>query len=72
MLLCCCAATLGTWRHRETFVKTEAHSDTVRSLDFNPNKQYNLVTCGDDGTVKFWDTRALKSPLLYMASYAPL
>jgi WD40 repeat protein len=26
-------------------------------MDFNPNKQYYFASCGDDGKVKFWDTR---------------
>ena len=35
----------------------------IRSLDFNPNKQYLLATAGDDGMVVVWDTRETKSPL---------
>ncbi|KAG8124226.1 hypothetical protein E2320_019516 [Naja naja] len=34
-----------------------AHGQLVRDLDFNPNKQYYLASCGDDCKVKFWDTR---------------
>ena len=55
---------------RETFIKHDAHHGNIRSLDFNPNKQYNLVTCGDDGVIKFWDTRNLEKPLLYMAAHS--
>jgi len=29
----------------------------VRDIDFNPNKQYYLASCGDDCKTKFWDTR---------------
>jgi len=29
----------------------------VRSLDFNPNKQYFLASGGDDGSVSVWDCR---------------
>ena len=35
----------------------------IRSLDFNPNKQYLLATAGDDGMVVVWDTRETKAPL---------
>ena len=35
-----------------------------RSIDFNPNKQYQLATAGDDGSVRFWDIRqASKGPV---------
>ena len=34
----------------QTFCIEKAHSNvTVRNLDFNPNKQYNMLSCGDDG-----------------------
>ncbi|XP_012582832.1 PREDICTED: protein TSSC1, partial [Condylura cristata] len=36
-----------------------AHGQLVRDLDFNPNKQYCLASCGDDCKVKFWDTRSV-------------
>ena len=45
------------------FVLENAHKDTVRDLDFNPNKQYTMLSCGDDCQVKFWDVRELKSPI---------
>ena len=32
-------------------------SFNFRSIDFNPNKQYQLATAGDDGAVRFWDIR---------------
>lgn len=34
-----------------------ASSAATRDMDFNPNKQYYLATCGDDCRVKFWDIR---------------
>ena len=46
-----------------------AHTGGVRTVDFNPNKQYHTVTGGDDGLVKFWDTRNRGSPLLAMANH---
>jgi len=41
-----------------------AHIDPIRDLDFNPNRQYYMVTCGDDGFTKFWDIRNLQNPVL--------
>jgi len=35
----------------------ECFSTIIRSIDFNPNKQYQLATAGDDGAVRFWDIR---------------
>lgn len=34
-----------------------AHNQPIRDLDFNPNRQYYMATCGDDGCTKFWDVR---------------
>lgn len=45
-----------------------AHADTVRDLDFNPNAQYHLVSCGDDCEYKFWDVRNCKVPAVVMRS----
>lgn len=40
-----------------------AHSQLVRDMDFNLNKQYYMVTCGDDGFVKIWDFRQPSAPV---------
>lgn len=40
-----------------------AHKFQVRDVDFNPNKQYFMATCGDDCAVRFWDVRNHKEPL---------
>jgi len=40
-----------------------AHSQHVRDLDFNPNKQYFMATCGDDCHVRFWDVRDSTKPV---------
>uniref|UniRef100_A0A8C8F982 EIPR1-like beta-propeller domain-containing protein n=1 Tax=Oncorhynchus tshawytscha TaxID=74940 RepID=A0A8C8F982_ONCTS len=40
-----------------------AHGQLVRDLDFNPNKQYYLASCGDDCKVKFWDVRNINEPV---------
>eukprot|EP00794_Sanderia_malayensis_P016871 gene16871-18576_t len=49
---------------RQTFTIENAHSQTVRDLDFNPNKQYYMVSCSDDCTTKFWDIRNSDTPLM--------
>ena len=41
-----------------------AHSQIIRDLDFNANRQYFLSTCGDDGYMKFWDIRSPAEPVL--------
>ncbi|KAI4481675.1 PREDICTED: protein TSSC1 [Polistes canadensis] len=43
---------------------TSAHSQIIRDLDFNVNRQYFLSTCGDDGYMKFWDIRVPTEPVL--------
>lgn len=40
-----------------------AHGQLVRDLDFNPNRQYYLASCGDDCKVKFWDVRSVQEPI---------
>jgi len=35
----------------------KAHNFQIRDVDFNPNKQYYLATCGDDCITRFWDFR---------------
>lgn len=49
---------------KQVWMIENTHSPIVRDLDFNPNKQYYLATCGDDGVVKFWDIRNNSKPLL--------
>ncbi|XP_002154835.2 EARP-interacting protein homolog [Hydra vulgaris] len=52
------------------FTIEDAHSQTVRDMDFNPNKQYYLVSCSDDCKVKFWDTRNTHSPLMIRTDHS--
>ncbi|RWS13741.1 protein TSSC1-like protein [Dinothrombium tinctorium] len=47
-----------------------AHSQLVRDLDFNPNAQYYIATCGDDCQYKFWDVRNPSSPALTMYNHS--
>ena len=46
-----------------SFQIDNAHSQLVRDVDFNPNKQYYMATCGDDCLVKFWDVRDTTAPV---------
>lgn len=46
-----------------TWTIDNAHCQLVRDVDFNPNKQYYLATCGDDGCSKFWDSRDTSEPI---------
>lgn len=39
------------------------HSQLLRDIDYNLNKQYHLATCGDDGLVKIWDFRQTTHPV---------
>ncbi|KAH0534316.1 EARP-interacting protein homolog [Cotesia glomerata] len=48
----------------EAWTILNAHSQIVRDLDFNVNKQYILSTCGDDGYMKFWDIRSTNEPII--------
>jgi len=47
----------------ESFQIDSAHLPTVRHIDFNPNVQYTMATCGDDGRVALWDSRKCSQPL---------
>lgn len=49
--------------HSQIYCIESAHGQLVRDLDFNPNKQYYLASCGDDCRVKFWDTRNVTEPV---------
>ncbi|GLH09647.1 Probable histone-binding protein Caf1 [Gryllus bimaculatus] len=47
-----------------------AHCQLVRDVDFNPNKQYYLATCGDDGCSKFWDSRDPSEPIAVRSDHS--
>ena len=36
---------------------SDAHTQRVRGVDYNPNKPYVVLSCGDDYAIKFWDMR---------------
>uniref|UniRef100_A0A1I8H6G9 WD_REPEATS_REGION domain-containing protein n=2 Tax=Macrostomum lignano TaxID=282301 RepID=A0A1I8H6G9_9PLAT len=40
-----------------------AHNGQARCVDYNPNKQYYLASSGDDGAIRFWDTRQPSNPV---------
>ena len=42
----------------------------TRQLDFNQNKPYDIATCGDDCTVKIWDTRNTSSSLRVLGDHS--
>lgn len=54
----------------QTYVIENAHGQLVRDIDFNPNKQYYLVSCGDDCKVKFWDIRNVTEPLKVLSDHS--
>uniref|UniRef100_A0A1B6D331 EIPR1-like beta-propeller domain-containing protein n=1 Tax=Clastoptera arizonana TaxID=38151 RepID=A0A1B6D331_9HEMI len=43
--------------NKQVWMIENAHTQLVRDLDFNPNRQYYLGTCGDDACSRFWDVR---------------
>ncbi|XP_067678479.1 EARP and GARP complex-interacting protein 1-like [Haliotis asinina] len=55
---------------KQVYHMENAHAQLVRDLDFNPNKQYYMATCGDDCKVKFWDTRNTTEPLMVFSEHS--
>ncbi|KAK7019432.1 Protein tssc1, partial [Halocaridina rubra] len=47
-----------------------AHVQLVRDLDFNPNMQYYMATCGDDCKTKFWDIRNTQQPMKELSDHS--
>ena len=65
-------STIQGWDLRSgqsSFLVARAHDLAVRSVDFNPNRQYYMATGGDDGTVRFWDIRASSHPLAELSEH---
>jgi WD40 repeat protein len=50
--------------------QTHYHTTPCRDLDFNPNKQYYMATCGDDGYSRFWDVRNPSEPAVARADHS--
>eukprot|EP00049_Salpingoeca_infusionum_P003328 m.65637 g.65637 ORF g.65637 m.65637 type:complete len:399 (-) comp12066_c0_seq2:866-2062(-) len=42
---------------KEVYSIPHAHTQTVRAIHVNPNKQYTIITGGQDGYIRVWDTR---------------
>merc|ERR1711972_591964 len=40
-----------------------AHLFGTRDVDYNPNVPYQVLTCGEDATLRFWDLRKLDKHL---------
>uniref|UniRef100_A0A5F4WA48 EARP and GARP complex-interacting protein 1 n=1 Tax=Callithrix jacchus TaxID=9483 RepID=A0A5F4WA48_CALJA len=59
----CSSLSLSIETDSQIYCIENAHGQLVRDLDFNPNKQYYLASCGDDCKVKFWDTRNVTEPV---------
>jgi WD40 repeat protein len=51
-------------------LKVTAHDDTIRSVDYNPNKPFVVLSTGNDRKIKIWDTRNLSKPLKVLASHS--
>lgn len=55
---------------QQVYCIENAHSQLVRDLDFNPNKQYYLASCGDDCRTKFWDIRNTTEPVKVLSDHS--
>merc|ERR1712176_968701 len=57
-------AHLKTWdlrSSRQAFKKEGAHLFGARDVEYNPNVPYQVVTTGEDSTLRFWDLRHLQT-----------
>lgn len=55
-------AHLKTWdlrTGRAAFKRDNAHLFGARDVEYNPNVPYQVVTAGEDATLRFWDLRQL-------------
>ncbi|KAK2193354.1 hypothetical protein NP493_15g05042 [Ridgeia piscesae] len=55
---------------QQVYIIENAHGQLVRDLDFNPNKQYYLASCGDDCKTRFWDIRHTDKPLVVLSDHS--
>lgn len=46
-----------------------AHEVSVRSIDYNQNRQNYIVSGGDDCMIRIWDTRNSKAPLKELSDH---
>lgn len=47
-----------------------AHTQRVRGLDYNPNKPYVVLSCGDDYAIRYWDLRKPSASLLMVKAHS--
>ncbi len=59
-----------TYHHRKQTEILNSHDINVRSIDYNHNKPNMLVSGGDDGLVRIWDTRNTKAPLKELSDHS--
>ncbi|VDK87258.1 unnamed protein product [Onchocerca ochengi] len=55
---------------QEAFCIKNVNSPRVRNLDFNPNVQHVVATCGDDFRVVLWDIRKVDMPLKVLQDHS--
>lgn len=55
--------TVDTRTMKPSHTLPDAHAQRVRGLDYNPNRPYVALSCGDDFAIKFWDLRKSSAPL---------
>merc|ERR1711924_493480 len=53
---------------RAAYKRDNAHLFGVRDVDYNPNVPYQVLTTGEDATLRFWDLRQLSESMLTLAS----
>jgi WD40 repeat protein len=53
-----------------THVLQNAHSEPILDVDFNPNRPYHFLTCGEDLLARFWDLRKLDRPLKLLGKHS--
>lgn len=63
-------ATVDTRTMRTAHTISNAHQQRVRGLDYNPNKPYVVLSCGDDYAIKIWDLRKGDEPLFQQRAHA--
>eukprot|EP00743_Colponemidia_sp_Colp-15_P002149 GILK01002331.1.p1 GENE.GILK01002331.1~~GILK01002331.1.p1 ORF type:complete len:364 (+),score=57.69 GILK01002331.1:43-1092(+) len=55
---------------KSTHTVETASGQSIRDVDYNPNKPYHLVTGGDDCKIRFWDFRKPSKPLKVMSGHS--
>ncbi len=58
---------LQSSKHLCCYFSSQNSGCAVRSIDFNPNKQYYLCAGADDGSLAVWDSRQPSQPLRFVS-----